>query len=230
MKKYYTVLFIFSFFYSNNLLIGQNQFEPNGNFTAATCIEFEEVYQSAIQVASDEDYFKFEVPTEGVIKVEVANIFSNYDIFLYDDDNLFSEIEMTTTPNFASEATLIAKTCTVGTHYLRLKDTPAFGTNFSDQLHSFRVILDTTDIYETNNCNDDAINAFQLPQICIDTFFAAINEFGDQDYFQFTAPLANTIINIDVKNIPSDIDMSIELTNGIDMELAQANSGNPVKT
>ena len=203
----------------------------NDNCSDAVEIEFGQTISATIADEFDEDFYKLEVPTEGVVKVQITGISDDYGMhsFLYSDVNCINEIE-DASENNASFLNMYEKVCSPGTYILQLRDLGGSPTTLNDwsfEPYNLLVTLDTSDIYETNNCNDQQSSAFQLSEVCTDTFFAAINELNDQDYFQFDVS-ANSIINIDVKDVPSNINLRAELTNGTNTESTLGGNGDPI--
>ncbi len=198
----------------------------NDIITNASPIETGQVIQGAINSAGDVDYYKFEVFTESVLNIKIENVPNSIRMTtaLYDTPSELTNLVMWTSNSAGDDVSRYWKVCKSGIYYLKLFDSS--NNDRSSQLYNLLIEIDSSDIYE---CNDTLTEAYQL-QLCTDTLFANINIRDDHDYFSFNAP-ANILINIEVSDIPGNIDMELELIDylGNIIDHDSGNNGNKVK-
>jgi len=200
----------------------------NDNINTAAEIPTGTTIQAAINYIGDADYYQFEVPVESIININVQNVTNTIGLstVLYDAPNELSNIASWNVGLNGSNVNRYYKICIPGTYYLKLSDIN--NDSWNSQLYDMTINIDSTDIYEYGGCNDTEATAYSL-EVCSDTLFAAINLQGDQDYFSFDAP-SNINIQIEATEIPSNIDMRLELisSTGIILDSDAGNNGSNV--
>ena len=118
----------------------------NDVITNACMIETNQPIQAAINSLGDADYYKFDVPVESVINIQVDDLAPNLevDMILYDSEDEFNgELNDWSSSN-AGTFNVYWKVCSPGTYYLKLFDN---GNNDrSSQLYNMLVTIDSTDM------------------------------------------------------------------------------------
>ena len=195
-------------------------YECNNTFSEAGIIGFGQPINASIRNAQDQDYFKFEVLYPGIIEINVSNVPSDIGmhVFLYDPAQ--DQISIKSGGN--GQAVFLEQlVCTPGIYYVMLEDN---GSASNAGQYTMQVTFDNTDIYECNNTFSEA-STIELGQ----PINASIRGAEDLDYFKFVVPQAG-IININVSNVPANIDMNVYLYNENQEQLKSAagNNGQPV--
>ncbi|RMG83730.1 MAG: hypothetical protein D6714_09240, partial [Bacteroidetes bacterium] len=97
----------------------QNECNPNDVFSEACPISFGEEVKGTINPTNDNDYYKFEVTTPGVIEVNVSNVPSNISMLvrLYGP----SQEHLISDDGIAGQSVFIKElVCEPGTYYVLL--------------------------------------------------------------------------------------------------------------
>ncbi len=188
-------------------------FECNNSFTAAKEIQSGQLAKIAIHPQGDQDYFKIAIKKPGVLGVYAENVPASVytRLFLYNPANQRITVEAF---QQGTNGYLSALVCEQGTYYALIEN--YFGQG-SANLFDFKLVNDTTDVYECNN------SFVQAKEIQVDKpIKAAINAQGDLDFFKFTLG-SKTTLNFTVSDVPAEQYMYLEVFNATQNRLQNVN-------
>jgi Secretion system C-terminal sorting domain len=157
--------------------------------------------KASINSAGDNDYYKFNIPRAGIIKVSVSNVPANIDM----DYEFFNELGVSLGSTSYSDGENFSREglfCNKGTYAFRLADDEG-----NPNQYTVRVDFDTTDVYECNNEYNSATNI----KVC-DTITGIIRSLGDSDYYKFNVS-SSGIVKVRLLEVPSNIDMQMGVAN-----------------
>lgn len=206
MKNQLFTLFLCLF---SMVSIAQNEAEPNNNFGQAQLINLNTTINGQVNIAYDEDFFKFNVTESGVIELKVLFVPSDIDL----DAKIYKPTqEQIRGANYSGGQTysIEVSSCDIGEHFLLLSD----GDNDFNSIsqYSFRVEFtpfSTTDIHECSNetFSEAALIDFDTTiEATVAPYFDSSPQILDKDYYKFNTPEPGMII-LNVLNVPSNIDL-----------------------
>ena len=219
MRTLFFTLFLLCFL---TPLMAQNESEPNDNFNQADEINFDNTSQGLICGSGDDDYFKFMVSEPGIIKLEVINVPAGIDLDaeLYWPDQQ-TIISVNAGSNEGQGFTLEASTCQTGFHYLYLEDGTAGNNDASDCGNAYSFTLNFIPFSQVDiadaNCNNSQSDAYEITSgqtinALISPWFNGLNSTfqEDEDYYKINITEPG-IIKINVTNVPSNIDLDLQI-------------------
>lgn len=158
--------------------------EYNNSFASADLISTNVTYYGTSKDGSDEDYYKFTLPKDGVINIRfrhsyIDNSSSFWRVYLYSDtakDTTY--LTRYYTGNYDSETSTGGIGLRAGTYYVRVETYRDSGADYNLQ-----VAYSVSDVWE-KEFNDTFPVA--TPIQTGKTFYGMSRDYGDEDYYRFT--------------------------------------------
>lgn len=198
--------------------------EPNNRVSIANLIALGGEVVGAIQESRDEDWFRLEMETPGLLRVQVsewaANLRGRIDFYRYDLQHL--GLRQATNPG--DTLTTEWRISNPGTYYIKLNASGTVET--SDQ--PYRLALEwvpVVDVYEPNNRFHDAV-----PLSGQNRVNGYLFDDGDVDFYQVQSQIGNTL-RISVGEVPVEIQTQLDIYDKDQRVIASkraSNNGQPI--
>ena len=185
-------------FYKIEIKFGNSEdpSECNNTKETATNLPINESLEGAIQNIGDVDWYKFEITKPGVFKIEFteipAAILPQITLVKSNSQSVVKEGKATDKTMSVSEFT-----CDLGMYYVKFQDK----LNSSESIDKYKIKIthNTNDTYECNNSIETAAPIAMEKELS-----AYLQNESDRDFYVFELGKAG-VINVEVKNIPSNI-------------------------
>lgn len=200
---------------------GQMEQESNNSFSEANSIELNTQVSAMIQVALDDDYFKFSISTPGIINLALTSVPGNLNlrVRLYDENQ--NEIYFETGNN-GQNLSFEVTTCGTGDHYVFFEDRQNNGADppsFNNE-ESYIFKVNFTELLPLDQCEcenesfsqacditpGDNISALIVP------YFDNNPRTFDKDYYKFNVEEAG-VIKFRFIQVPSNLNLSVFIFN-----------------
>ncbi|MDP8241360.1 MAG: hypothetical protein P9X24_19910 [Candidatus Hatepunaea meridiana] len=202
-------------FYTFNLNFDTTDvYEVNNTFNEASEIPIGEALLAKIRPEADVDYFKLDLPRDGVLELEIDQVPDGLDLGI----NLFGadRISVSSIQGGNSQPISLYTLMPEGSCYFKIMD--RYNNGMSAEFYECYVNLDTSDVYELNNTFSDA------KEIALNEVITAkIRPARDVDYFKFSTLITGPLI-VDVSDVPEGVGMAATVYNSDQQRVGDANS------
>lgn len=182
--------------------------ETNNDLSSANQLVLNKQYESNLQIYSDVDFYKFDLPVSGKATISMANkskIGWSYE--LYDSTgSSFNWYSNTDYSELAKGSTDSAVGLPAGTYYLKVSRNTS---NVSDVPYFFQVKFSAGELFE-KEYNNDLSSA--SPLILNKAFESHLQHYSDVDFYKFALPVSAKV-TISMTNKPN-VGWSYQLYDG----------------
>jgi len=193
--------------------------EPNDGIAAANLIVPETAVQGGMDTETDKDWFKFRIPSAGIIHTHVDHIPASMRgrVRLYRDDASYINGRDATNPGDA--LALDTRVTLPGIYYIQLDDLAL--SNPDDPYRLTVSVTPVADVYEPNNKVGDATVLEDGNRIQ-----AMIFEQGDEDWYRVKGT-AGQSLDVTIADVPAEIQPVIDIYDSSQSRLTGRTATNP---